>query len=223
MKIKIVAEEKDWIAVAKPPHWVTYGEEAGARSLLQELGKFKGKVFPVHRLDKDTCGLVLFARSAGSASQLAALFKQRVVKKKYLAIVHGHPPEKGSVEVPLENRKEKKLEDAQTDFERIAIASVIWEGENREYALVRCSPKTGRFHQIRRHLKSLGHPIVGDPEYGNSWNNEQFALRWKTDRTLLSAIQLDFPDRQKQRMIRLKCEPAKDFLEVVKNLGWKLS
>ena len=227
MKLKIIAQEKNWIAVHKPSGLVTYtdgprrpGDPPGAKEALEK--QIKRKVFPVHRIDKDTCGLLVFALADATARELTALFRSRTVRKQYLAIVHGTPPEKGVIDEPLEKNKSREKEPAITEFTRLATAHVEWDGEQRSYSLVRCEMKTGRFHQIRRHMRAIGHPLCGDPEHGNGWDNRAFRERFKIERTLLSAVSVAFPDRAAQKMVRLKTTPDGDFLKVLQHFGWKL-
>jgi tRNA pseudouridine65 synthase len=96
------------------------------------------------------------------------------------------------------------------------------DGEDRVYSLVKLDPKTGRYHQLRRHMKFLGHPIVGDPIYGNTWNNRVFAEQYKIARTLLSANTLAFPDRAQEKMVKVVTKPDADFLRVASAFGWKV-
>ena len=223
MRFKILAQDKNVVVMHKPAGFVTYSDSPGSRGAKEFLEKQLGKkLFPVHRIDKDTCGLLVFALSDSVARELTALFRSRVVKKQYLAVVHGLAPEKGSITTPLEKHKEKGTEPAHTDFIRLGRAEVEWDGEARHYSLVRCEMKTGRYHQIRRHMKSIGHPLSGDSEHGNGWDNRAFKERFGVERNLLSAVAVAYPDRAKQQMVRLKSTPDADFLKVMRAFGWKL-
>lgn len=225
MKLKILLQSKDYVVIHKPSGLVTYAdsreqENISAKALLEK--QLKRKVFPVHRIDKDTCGLLSFAFTPAMAQNLTALFRTRTVKKQYLALAHGLVPEKGVIDEPLEKNKEKVKEAAVTDYVRLAKVEVEWEGEKREYSLVKLDPKTGRYHQIRRHLRFIGHPIVGDPEYGNGWDKRVFAEKFGIKRTLLSAVHLAFPDRAQEKMVRINTRPDPDFEKVAKEFGWSL-
>lgn len=223
-RLRIIAQEKNWIAVHKPSGLVTYSDGGGPPGAKEALEKqIKRKVYPVHRIDKDTDGLLVFALAELTARELTALFRSRNVKKQYLAVVHGAPPEKGTIDEPLEKNKSKEKEPAITEFTRLATTEVEWDGEKRAYSLVRCEMKTGRFHQIRRHMRAIGHPLCGDPEHGNGWDNRAFKERFKIERTLLSAVSVAFPDRAAQKMVRLKTQPDADFRKVLEHFGWKLS
>jgi len=222
VKLRVISQDKNYVAIHKPSGVVTYSDDGsvkGAKEILEK--QIKKKLYPVHRIDKDTCGLLVFALSNPVATELTALFRSRVVKKKYLAIVHGAPPLKGVIDEPLEKNKEKHKEPAITEFVRLATVDVDW-GEPRMYSLVRCEMKTGRYHQIRRHMRIAGHPLCGDPEYGNGWDNKEFLARFGIERTLLSAVAVDFPDRVEQKMVRLKTTPDPDFMKVLRAFGWKI-
>lgn len=126
----------------------------------------------VHRLDKDTSGLLIIARTNYAHTQFSMLFKDRKIKKTYHAVVHGHPPAAGTIELPIgrhpvarhkmatfashANPRQPKRE-ARTDYRVLTYF--------KDYSLVEAKPLTGRTHQIRVHLAAIGHPIVGDPLY----------------------------------------------------------
>jgi tRNA pseudouridine65 synthase len=210
------------VAVHKPSGLVTYSDTRGVLGAKEFLEKQLGKkLFPVHRIDKDTCGILVFALSEAVARELTALFRSRVVKKQYLAVVHGLAPERGVIDAPLEKHKEKGAEPAVTEFARVASSEVEWDGELRGYSLVRCEMKTGRYHQVRRHLRAIGHPLCGDAEHGNAWDNRAFRERFRVERTLLCAVAVAFPDRAAQKMVRLRTQPDPDFQRVLSAFGWK--
>ncbi len=212
--------------VHKPSGFVTYADSPTQKKISAQFfleAQLKRKLSPVHRIDKDTCGALAFAFTPEMAKTLTALFRSRVVRKQYLAVVHGLIPERGTISEPLEKNKEKTKEEAITDFVRLGIVEMELEGEARSYSLVRCEPKTGRYHQIRRHLRFLGHPIIGDPEYGNGWDNKAFEKKFGIKRTLLCASFLAFPDRKQEKMVRVQTLPDADFLSVTKAFGWNLS
>ncbi|MGZ6289664.1 MAG: RluA family pseudouridine synthase [Bdellovibrionota bacterium] len=223
MKLVVLKQEKTFVAIHKPAGFVTYADSPEQSSISAQAvaeRQLKKKLFPVHRIDKDTCGALVFAASPAQAKNLTALFRTRSVKKKYLAIVHGLPEAQGLITKPLERNKSKVTENAETDYVRLATTEVEIDGEKRKYSLVRCEPRTGRYHQLRRHLRAIGCPIIGDKEHGNSWDNERFLRKFGVKRTLLSAVYLAFPDRENERMVRLQAKPDADFLQVAEAFGW---
>ena len=165
--------------------------------LLQRLHKqFGQKVFLIHRLDRATSGCVLVAFDAESAGTLGKVFMEREVKKDYLAVCRGWPEPGFTVDYPLDGgpgKPEKKP--AITVFERLACAELALpsaQHESSRYALMLCTPETGRFRQIRRHLKHLSHHLIGDTSHGDGRHNRHFRMLG-VHRMLLHAWKLHFP------------------------------
>ncbi|MBP7652890.1 RluA family pseudouridine synthase [Candidatus Dependentiae bacterium] len=127
----------------------------------------------VHRLDKDTSGLIVFAKSPEIQSKLSDLFKNRMIEKKYIALVYGNINEvKGIITYPIgRNKNNRKLMQIRDDGKpAITEFKTIERGNN--YTLIEVNLKTGRTHQIRTHFKSINHPVVGDRLYSTSHKNE---------------------------------------------------
>ena len=177
--LQIVFEDEYLIVVDKPAGLTVHpgaGQPSGtlanalvhhARNLPELIGSDRPGI--VHRLDKDTSGVIVVAKTDLAQRRLSEAFAERTVKKTYLAVVHGNPEDdSGRIALPLGRhlRDRKKMavreqggRDARTD----------WQVEHRlpRHSLLRCSPHTGRTHQIRVHLVAIRHPILGDPIYGN--------------------------------------------------------
>jgi len=156
MNLPILYEDKDIVAVHKP---------AGVLSTDLHFG-----VGYVHRLDRDTSGVLIFAKNERAYDFLRKAFRNREVKKTYLALVYGIPKEKkGVIDFDIgRSRKDFRLRSAQPKAKgrlRDAITRYEVIGEKDGYALLKVNPETGRTHQIRVHLKAIHHPIVGDPLY----------------------------------------------------------
>jgi tRNA pseudouridine65 synthase len=144
-------------------------------------------VFPVHRLDRGTSGVLVFALSAEVASAFGQLFATAAVEKTYLALVRSVPAENGIIDHPLppgEDRDEPRVP-AQTAFTRLEVLG--------RYSLVEARPATGRLHQIRRHLKHIGCPIIGDVRYGKGAHNRFFREQLDLHRMFLHAVRIRFP------------------------------
>lgn len=144
-------------------------------------------VFPVHRLDRGTSGVLVFALAAEAAKAFAELFATAMVAKTYVALVRSRPPASGVIDHPLppgEDRDEPRVP-AQTTFVRLE--------ELGRYSLVEACPVTGRLHQIRRHLKHIGCPIIGDVRYGKGAHNRFFRDHFDLQRMFLHALRIRFP------------------------------
>jgi tRNA pseudouridine65 synthase len=144
-------------------------------------------VYPVHRLDRGTSGVLVFALSSELASAFSQLFASGAVEKTYLALVRSVPPEQGVIDHPLppgEDRDQPRVP-ARTVFVRREVFG--------RYSLVEAQPETGRLHQIRRHLKHIGCPIIGDVRYGKGEHNRFFREHHDLHRMFLHALRIRFP------------------------------
>jgi tRNA pseudouridine65 synthase len=160
-------------------------------------------VFPVHRLDRGASGVLVFALSAAAARALHQAFEDGAVEKTYLALVRGHAPEAATVDHAIPRREGGPRVPALTEVRRLAC----WE----RCSLVEARPRTGRLHQVRRHLKHLGHPIIGDSTYGDLRANRAVRDRYGVARLALHAAALAFPHPATGARIELRASAA-DFL-----------
>ncbi|HYQ27645.1 MAG TPA: pseudouridine synthase, partial [Polyangiaceae bacterium] len=141
-------------------------------------------VYPLHRLDRGASGAVLFALNEGAARVLNRSFADRSMDKRYLALTRGHPAEHGLIDHPIPRAPGEERVPAQTEYFRV--------GTFERYALVVAVPKTGRLHQIRRHLKHISCPLIGDVRYGKGEHNRLFREQYALDRLALHAAALRF-------------------------------
>lgn len=159
-------------------------------------------VFPVHRLDRPTSGLLLFARDAETARLLGLALMAGAVEKTYQAVVRGWTPASGEIDQPLRDKSaDRRVQDelplraARTRFRRLACTELpvaIETYPTSRYSWLELQPVTGRQHQLRRHLQFLGHPLVGDTNYGRTRQNHYFATRFPPGRLMLAATTLSF-------------------------------
>jgi tRNA pseudouridine65 synthase len=189
------------------------------------------RVYPVHRLDKPTSGVLLFALSPSAARVISAAFADGRVQKSYLAVVRGCPPEEGVIDHPLVEEPdgiEGGAEEARvprpalTEYRRLATAELshaVGRYPTSRYSLVEICPRTGRRHQIRRHFKHIFHPLVGDTKYGEGRHNRFFRENYGCHRLLLAAVGLTFP-HPCGGDITVKARPEESFLSVTARLGW---
>ena len=172
MNLPILYEDADVVAVAKPAGLLTHTDGKSGAATAEDWFKEK---YPegagyVHRLDRDTSGVLVFAKTASAYEFLRKAFHDREARKTYLAFVYGVPKEKkGVIDFDIgRSRKDFRLRSAQPKARgRLREALTHYEvlGGTDGYALLRMSPETGRTHQIRVHLKAIHHPIVGDALY----------------------------------------------------------
>lgn len=143
-------------------------------------------VHPVHRLDRGTSGALLFARTREAASNLARAFEAGRVDKRYLALVRGTPPDDGIIDHPIPRSEGGERVRAVTRFRRLARSPVD------RCSLVLAEPETGRLHQVRRHLRHISHPLVGDVNHGSGEINRHYRARYGLHRLALHARSLAF-------------------------------
>lgn len=197
-----------------------------ARNLLGQ------RVYPVHRLDRPTSGLLLFALSPEDAATLTESFTSGAVSKTYLAICRGIPPESGVIDYPLIEEQDrcdpyrqegKEAQSAVTCFRRLAAVELehrVGRYPTSRYSLVEATPATGRRHQIRRHFKHIFHPLIGDVNYGEGRHNRFFREEFGCARLLLHASGLTFPHPEDGRLLTVQAPLDPVFAAIVDTLGW---
>ena len=177
MDLSVVYEDGALLVVDKPPELTVHpGPGHPDRTLVNaiiarcpDLTGVGGVLRPgiVHRLDKDTSGLIIVAKNGHAHASLSQQMKDRVVRKKYLALVKGRPePQKGAIDAPIGRDPRNRKRMAVIDGGRHALTEYRTVRRYREHTLLEVSPITGRTHQIRVHLSFIRHPVVGDPAYG---------------------------------------------------------
>jgi len=206
--LRILHIDADLVAIDKPagllvhPSWLDAHEERTALQLLQrQLGE---KAFPLHRLDKATSGVLLFARHAQAARDWGKVFESGTVSKQYLALVRGWPAESGEIDYALARDPElpsagQPRVPAITRYRRLGCFEWPFQVDNSfhpssRYALVQVEPLTGRRHQIRRHFKHMAHPLVGDTTHGKGEHNRAVAAWLGVQRLWLHATRVQLPN-----------------------------
>lgn len=205
--LHILWRDDDLVAVYKPAGWLVHrtGLDAGeTRFVMQALRNQLGQhVFPVHRLDKGTCGVLVMALHPQAARALSQAFEHHAVHKRYLALVRGWPPDAGEIDRPLARDPERPSTGqprvpARTRWRVLARHEWPFAADPRHptsrYALVEVEPLTGRRHQIRRHFKHLAHPLVGDTTHGKGAHNRAVAAWLGTGRLWLHAARVELDD-----------------------------
>jgi 23S rRNA pseudouridine1911/1915/1917 synthase len=219
IKLDIIYEDDDIILVNKQPGIVvhpSYGHTSG--TLLNALmAHSKGRYNPylVHRLDKDTSGLIIFAKNEKSKISISKQFQKRAVKKIYLAAVKGTIVEnKGIIEAPLgRSPQNRKLISVNPLAKKMAISKFKVLVRRDGYTLVEIRIITGRTHQIRSHMKYINHPVVGDQQYGGS---EVSIDGQKYSRQMLHAYHVTFTHPRTSKPIEFKAKLPNDMKEIFK-------
>ncbi len=196
-ELEILFENESLIAINKPHGLLVHqtpiasdATEFAVQLLRDQIGQ---RVYPVHRLDRKTSGVLLFAKTSEMNSQLQQQFRERRVTKIYRALVRGFIEPSGHIDYPLKEGKKEQM--AITDFERLQTFEIsIPSGKfaTSRYSLVRLIPQTGRFHQLRKHMAHIFHPIIGDRPHGCNKQNKLWKERFGMTTMLLHAEALSF-------------------------------
>ncbi|MFY0991888.1 pseudouridine synthase [Halomonas sp. C05BenzN] len=231
--LTILHQDDHLVAVHKPAGLLVHRTAlaGGAREfLLQRLRDQLGRrVYPVHRLDRPTSGLMVFALSPDVATPLADAFAERRVAKRYLAVVRGIGPEHEWLDYPLreEDGRRPKAEmpalEAQTEVRRLDSVELPVQVDRyprSRYSLMEARPSTGRRHQIRRHLSHRGYPIIGDAKHGKGNHNRFFAEHLDCPRLLLAAVGLAFDHPVLDHRLVLSCALDATMATLFRRFGW---
>lgn len=202
------------LIVAQKPSGIAVDNEEGTAALLKEFGE----VFLVHRLDKETSGLLLLARNKETLKQLEAMFRTHDIEKGYLALVDGLiQEESGEVRnhIGKVHAYEGQSLRGSVSPEQGRLAHTLWRvlGRGKGSTLVACQPMTGRTHQIRVHMKGMGHPILGDYQYARS-----FHCNLRPPRCLLHASELTFTHPRTGERKRYRAHLPVDFIHALTDL-----
>lgn len=203
---RILFEDRWLVGVVKPSGCQTHpGRGDRNRSMVEWLrGQVGVRLHAVHRLDRGTSGVLLFAKDPETTAELSLQFRHHQVEKRYLALTRGHPPEYGLLDHPVPGKSGRRVP-ARTAFARHCT--------HGRYAVVEAVPKTGRPHQIRRHLKHMSCPIIGDTRYGHGEHNRWWRNEMGLHRLALHAFRLQFVHPAGRRPWCLQAPLPADLLE----------
>ncbi|TFH87022.1 pseudouridylate synthase [Billgrantia azerbaijanica] len=231
--LPLLYQDDHLVAVHKPAGLLVHrtalarGErEFLVQRLRDQLGR---RVYPVHRLDRPTSGVMVFALDPASATRLGETFTERRVDKRYLAVVRGIGPERERLDYALreEDGRRPKAEmpalPAVTDIRRLDSVELPVQVDRypqARYSLMEARPLTGRRHQLRRHLSRRGYPIIGDAKHGKGNHNRFFAERLDCPRLLLAAVGLAFDHPVEPRRLLLSCALDATMARLFARFGW---
>lgn len=238
--LAILYRDEHIVVIDKPANLLVHRSEIDrheTRFAIQILRDQIGRrVWPAHRLDRGTSGVLLFGLSPEIASALGRQFEAGTVEKRYWAVVRGHPPAGGSIDHALSRQRdayefqgERSSQEAQsalTHYRRLAeieLPVAVDRYPSSRYALLELEPITGRRHQLRRHLKHIAHPIIGDATYGKGRHNRYFAEHLDCRRMLLACTELGFDHPVDRRRLKINAPVSGEFAALLARLGWESS
>lgn len=224
--LEIVYQDEHLIAINKPHGLLVHrsviandAKEFALQLLRDQVGRH---VSPVHRLDRKTSGLLLFAFDKETEIAMHKQFQESLVHKKYLAILRGYAPDQMDIDYPLV-KENGAVQDAFTSFvtlKRAELDVAFGKHPTSRYSLVEASPTTGRMHQLRKHFAHIFYPIIGDRKHGCNKQNRFFKEKWEMTTMLLHASELSFLHPVTNSRMVLKATPQDEFTRVMEIMGW---
>lgn len=238
-ELHILYEDEYLVAVNKPagllvhPSWIAPARTPNLVSMLKQ--RYPGEtVHTVHRLDRATSGVILFARRKEVGQHLQQQFINRTVRKTYLCVVRGWTEEGGVIDYPLKPihdkyadplaNPDKEPKEAVSVYRRLATVSLpiaVGRYPEARYSLVEVKPETGRKHQIRRHMKHILHPIVGDTKHGEGRHNRLFRENLDSHRLLLMATGIRFEHPVTGQSVEIETGVGGEIEVLFNRLGWE--
>ena len=238
MTLRLLYQDEYLVAIDKPSgllvhrSWLDRHETQFAMQMTRDL--IGQHVYPVHRLDRPTSGVLLFALEPQTARTLSEDFAQHRVQKEYLALVRGWTPEQLFIDYPLKEELDKiadkfatvdkPAQEAQTQLQRLQTVELPYavsaKHPTSRYSLVRLMPHTGRKHQLRRHMAHIFHPIVGDTKHGDGRHNRFFREQYDCQRLMLCNLSLTIQHPQLQTPLRIQTELDAQWQQLFAQFGW---
>ena len=237
-ELPVIYKDDYFVAINKPAGLLVHrsviakDEKCFALQMVRDqVGK---PVYPVHRLDKPTSGVLLFALSREVARKTSDLFSANTIHKKYLAVVRGYTENAGTIDYSLREVKDamfntpklntEKRRDAITKYIRVAtveLPDMVDKYSTSRFSLVELIPKSGRRHQLRRHMKHISHPIIGDTKYGKGKYNRYFRSTFNCHRLMLAATELRFLHPVTSAEITIKSGLDSGFSLILNEFSWQ--
>jgi len=230
LMLEIIYQDDSLVAINKPSGLlvhrsdIDFHEQRNAQKILQQ--QLATRVFPVHRLDKPTSGVLLFAKDKDAAATMALQFQNHDIRKDYIAIVRGHTEDTGSIDNPVRDKDapHKPRKPAFTTFKtlaRITLPVAIDRYPEARYSLISLQPESGRRHQLRQHMKHISHPVIGDTSYGKSVHNQYFKQSFSCNRLLLHAARISFTHPVRKEIVNLTADYDELFKRMVDLEDWQ--
>ncbi|RAU83196.1 pseudouridine synthase [Pontibacter arcticus] len=228
--LDILFEDQHYVAIHKPNgllvHRTRIAEEKKAFALQLLRDQLGQRVYPVHRLDRGTSGILLFAKDPEALALLSTQFESKQVHKVYLAIVRGYTPASGIIDSPIRPDKDhahKEAQEALTKYKQLAIIELpipVGRYQTARYSLVEVYPETGRMHQIRKHFAHIRHYIIGDKKHGDWRHNKMFLEELDSPTMLLHSAELGFEHPYTLQPVKIKAAIPDQMKAVCERFNW---
>jgi len=221
-ELNILYQDEELVAINKPHGLLVHRSRIASDAQVFALQLLRDQigqpVYPAHRLDRKTSGVLLFAKSKPTNAYLQSQFREQKVTKVYHALLRGFVPSEGRINYAL--KKEAKIQEAQTDYRCLVqyeLPLPFGKFPTSRYSLVELRPQQGRYHQLRKHTAHIFHPIIGDRPHGCNKQNRLWKEHFQMDKMLLHAhsLSLHLPNEQ---LLDIKAPYSNTFSRVLTTL-----
>ncbi len=238
-ELEILYQDNYLVAINKPSGLLVHKSMIDRHEIYFAMKMLRDQieqwVYPIHRLDKPTSGVLLFALDSETAKIMSEQFKAHTIQKTYIAVVRGYTPDDGVIEHALKEKldkiadkkasEDKEAQEAITSFKRLETVELdfaVGRYDKTRYSLVELKPKTGRKHQLRRHMKHISHHILGDTKYGRGEHNIFIRQRYNMQRLLLHAVSLEITHPYRDEKLIIEASYDETFKMIFEEFGWSL-
>lgn len=218
--LEILFQDEHLVAINKPHGLLVHrtkiandADEFALQILRDQLGQ---TVFPAHRLDRKTGGILLFSLTKEMDQLIQTAFGNQEISKKYLAILRGYAPESGTIDYDL-TKDNGTVQNAITHYRTLQHVEIPFpqgKFDSARFSLIEAQPETGRFHQLRKHFAHLRHPIIGDRPHGCNKQNKWWKETFEMESMMLHASELEFTHPITKQTITIKANPHAEFIRV---------
>ena len=227
MPLPILFQDPHLVVVHKPPGLLMHRSPISQdrvfllQTLRDQLGR---RVYPIHRLDRATSGVLAFGLDSATAQAVAAQFEARTVRKDYLALARGWVDDSGLIDHPVSDEDgNHQAQPALTRYRclrRVELPHRVDRYPSTRYSLVEVEPLTGRRQQIRKHFKHISHHLIGDTTHGNGRHNRFFREQYGIHRLMLTARRLCFDHPVTGKRLCLEALPEREWQQLFQAFGW---
>ena len=238
-EIEILYQDDYIVAINKPSGLLVHRSEIDKRETLFALqitrDQIGQRVYPIHRLDRPTSGVLLFALNSEVAKTLSLQLQAGEIKKQYIAMVRGYSPTQQTIDYPLKEildkfadkdaNKDKEPQNAISHIKQLATVELPFPSgryQQSRYSLVELEPQTGRKHQLRRHMSHIRHPIIGDTNHGDGKQNASAFANLNLNRLALHAYQLCLEHPVTQDKLTINAQLDTCLTDVFQQCGWSV-